>query len=332
MAPLLILMVALGFEIRMHINKIMKKISILIPVYFNEINIPVTYSAVLAEINKLSSQFDYEVIFIEDGSGDNSFKELIKIYEQNPKHIKIIKLSRNFGQLAAIQAGFKIANGNALIIMSADLQDPPELINMMLTHYINDNYEIVICTRESRDEPFSRRITSKMFYSLIKKLSFMNMPIGGFDYFLISDKVKKTILDNYEANAFLQGQILWSGFKIKFIPYQRKKREIGVSKWTFGKRIKYLIDGVTSYSYFPLRLMSVVGTLVALVGFLYALFIIFARIFGDVIPYGWAPIMVVVLLLSGIQMLMLGVVGEYLWRVLDQVRNRQPYIIEKIYD
>ena len=158
------------------------------------------------------------------------------------------------------------------------------------------------------------------------------MPIGGFDFVLISEKVKKIILSKQEANAFWQGQILWTGINIKFISYRRAKREIGTSKWTTSKKIKYLIDGVMAYSYFPLRIMSFTGLIVSILGFIYAIDVFVERIFGNVPMKGWAPLMIIILVLSGIQMLMLGIVGEYLWRTLDQVRNRPTYIIDKIYE
>ena len=306
--------------------------SIIIPVYYNEGSIEKTFNALYEKVISANKDLTCELIFIDDGSKDNSFNEILKLKETHPDLVKIIKFTRNFGQVSAIAAGYQYAEGECLINISADLQDPPELINEMLNYYFKDGYEIVIGTRESRDESYFRRKTSDIFYNLIKKLSFSEMPSGGFDYALISSKVKKIIFERKESNPFWQGQILWTGFKIKYVQYQRKKREIGSSRWTFSKKIKYLIDGVTSYSYAPLRLMSVIGSTIALIGFLYAVDIVYARIFGNVPFTGWAPIMIIILVLSGIQMLMIGIVGEYLWRVLDQVRNRQPYIIEKIYD
>jgi dolichol-phosphate mannosyltransferase len=306
--------------------------SIIIPVYYNEGSIEKTFDILNKSVISKNTGLSCEIIFIDDGSKDNSLNEILRLKEKHPDLVKVIKFTRNFGQVQAIYAGYKYAQGRCLINISADLQDPPELINEMINCHVKDGFEIVICTRESREDSYFKRKTSDIFYKLIKKLSFPNMPSGGFDFVLISSKVKEILSGKYESNPFWQGQLLWTGHRTKFIPYVRRERQIGQSKWTFSKKIKYLIDGVTSYSYFPLRLMSVIGCLVALGGFLYAIFIILARIFGNVVPYGWAPIMVIVLVLSGIQMLMIGVVGEYLWRVLDQVRNRQPYIIENIYN
>jgi polyisoprenyl-phosphate glycosyltransferase len=306
--------------------------SIIIPVYYNEGSLKLIYEALEDKVIKRNPEKSCEIIFVDDGSGDNSFGELMEIRNQHPDIVKIVKFVRNFGQLQAIMAGYKLAKGKCVISISADLQDPPELINDMLNYHFKEDYQIVVCSREARDESLFRRGTSEIFYYLMKRLSFPNMPVKGFDYVLLSERVKDIILENQETNAFFQGQILWTGYDIKFIPYKRQKRSIGKSRWTFSKKIKYLIDGVLSYSYFPLRAMSVIGLIVSLVGFLYALSIFIARILGSVPIKGWAPLMIIVLVLSGIQMLMLGIIGEYLWRALDQVRNRQPYIVEKIFN
>jgi glycosyltransferase involved in cell wall biosynthesis len=306
--------------------------SIIIPVYCNQGTLKEIYHKILSDVTLHHKSKEYEIIFIDDGSYDSSFDEMVEVKNEDPERIKLIKFTRNFGQVPAIMAGYEYAKGNCIINISADLQDPPRLISDMLNSYYNENYEIVICYRTSREEPFLRRVTSKIFYKIINKLSFSNMPVGGFDFALISSRVKKSILNNIEANSFFQGQILWGGYNTKFIPYEREARKIGESKWGFGKKIKYLIDGVMGYSYFPLRAMSVTGIIISLLGFLYAIIIILFKMLGKVPIEGWAPIMVIVLMLSGIQMLMIGVVGEYLWRALDQIRNRSLYIIDKIYD
>jgi len=312
----------------------MKKIdySIIIPVYFNEESLALTFQSVKEKVIDTNKDKSCEVIFIDDGSGDNSLNELFLLKNEYPEIIKIIKLTRNFGQFSAVLAGYKLAKGNYLIHISADLQDPPELINEFLKYADKDNYDIVIANRESRDEGFYRKITSKFFYWLMRKLSLKSMPLGGFDFFLISSKIRDIILSRNEPNTFLQGQILWTGYKTKFIPYERKRREHGKSRWTFSRKVKFLIDGVMAYSYFPIRLMSIVGSITALIGFIYAIVVFFAAIFGNVPFKGFAPIIILILVLSGFQMLMLGIIGEYVWRTLDQSRNRLPYIIEDIYE
>jgi dolichol-phosphate mannosyltransferase len=272
----------------------------------------------------------YEIIFIDDGSYDGSYEKLTQLKKKNPENIKIIKFTRNFGQVPAIIAGYQHANGECIINISADLQDPPILINDMMKSYETEQYEIVICQRRTRDESFFRKWTSWFFYTMMKKLSFPDMPPGGFDFMMISRKVKESILSNKESNIFLQGQILWTGFSRKFIPYIREKRHSGSSKWSLSKKIKYLIDGVLGYSYLPLRFMSFLGFIISFLGFAYAVIIIVSKILGDIPIKGWAPLMIVFLILSGIQMLMLGVIGEYLWRTLDQVRDRPLYVIERM--
>lgn len=303
-------------------------VSIIIPVYFNEKSIEKTIKLIQQSVIK-NNNLMFEIICIDDGSKDSSFMVLKRLFIENKGLIKIIKLSRNFGQVNALLAGYHKSRGKCVINISADLQDPPELMNLMIQEFFENNIEIVIGTRIDRDESFFRKKTSKYFYKLIKKLSFPTMPEGGFDYALLGRKVVDVINNNNEANLFWQGQILWTGFSVKFISYKRVEREFGTSKWTFGKKIKYLIDGVMSYSFLPLRFMSVLGLISFLIGIIYALVITLTYFFGNVPFKGWAPIMIVLLVMFGIVFLMLGVIGEYLWRVLDQTRNRPHFLIEK---
>lgn len=308
----------------------MKDYSIVIPVYFNEGCLSKTFDLIYHDVIQKNSELDWEIIFVDDGSKDRSYEELLKIKKNCPDSVKVIKFTRNFGQVPAIIAGYRHATGKCIITLSADLQDPPDLINTMLNSYFSEKNEIVICNRIDREESVFRRATSKFFYYLMKKLCFPDMPAGGFDYLLISRNVAEIVMSSKEANIFLQGQILYTGYSIKFIPYKRLKREIGKSRWTFGKKIKYLLDGLLGYSYFPLRLMSIGGILISLSGFIYAIVITYNRIIGNIPFEGWAPLMILVLVLSGFQMLMLGIIGEYLWRTLDQARQRPQYIINTI--
>ena len=200
----------------------------------------------------------------------------------------------------------------------------------MLSSYFDERFNIVICHRNSRDESAYRSITSKIFYGTIRKYCFPEMPKGGFDFILISQKVKNEILLDLEADFFLQGKILWTGYQIKFIPYKRLKRKEGKSQWTFSKKLKWFIDAVMSYSFFPIRFISLIGVVIALIGFFYALVVLFQRLFTEDYIYGWSPIVILILILSGFQLLMLGVIGEYVWRTLSQTRDRAKYVIEKI--
>ena len=304
--------------------------SIIIPVYQNEGSLNDVFHKLKYNVIDKNPQYSCEIIFIDDGSTDNSFQVLNNLYEEYPELIVIVKLTRNFGTYPAIIAGYEKARGKCLINISADLQDPPELINEMLSSYFSENFNIVICHRSARDESAYRSITSKIFYSTIRKYCFSNMPKGGFDFALISHKVKKEILHDLEADFFLQGKILWTGYEIKFIPYKRLKRKEGKSQWTFSKKMKWFIDAVMSYSFFPIRFISLIGLIIALTGFFFALYILYARFFTENYVYGLTPIIMLILILSGFQLIISGVIGEYLWRTLSQTRNRVKYVIDEV--
>lgn len=309
-----------------------KDYTIVIPVYCNSGSLAATHGQLREKVVERNPQWRGEILFVDDGSTDDSLEQLVAIQGKDPGLVRVIKLTRNFGQLAAILAGYGCARGKCIIAISADLQDPPELINDMLKHHFQDGFHIVIGTRAERKESAYRALTSRLFYGLMRKMITEKLPSGGYDYFLVSDTVKDMILQSNEKNSFMQAQILLLGFEPKFLPYQRKKREVGKSRWSLSKKIKYTIDSILSYSYLPLRLMSLFGIFCALAGFIYAGVVFIAKLSGDVPVKGWAPTMIMILVLSGLQMLMLGIIGEYLWRVLDQVRDRKQFIIEKIYE
>lgn len=306
------------------------KCSIVVPVFCNYGSLKKTYETIVAKVIEKTPDVAFELIFIDDGSFDDSYQELLALYQASTYPVRIIKFSRNFGQVPAIYAGYAKATGDIIVNISADLQDPPELIIEMIDAHRNEDFDIVICAREARDESVFRRFTSAIFYALIKKLSFKNMPPGGFDYVLISKKVKNIILGNDDTNPFWQGQILWTGFQPKVIFYERQKRTIGKSKWTFSKKLKYLFDGVLAYSFYPLRLMSITGLIFFIAGILYGIVIVILYLQGTTPFKGWSPMMILILLSSGLQMLISGVIGEYLWRTLDQARSRPLYVIEQV--
>lgn len=306
--------------------------SLVIPVYFNEGCLVKTMQSIREEVIAKNPGYACEVIFVDDGSGDGSLEELLSIRKAYPEIVKVIKLTRNFGQVCAILAGYSHVRGKCVITMSADGQDPANLINEMLRAYFTEGYEVVICTRKGRDESFYRILTSRIFYSLIKKMIFPTMPQGGFDFVLMGERALRVFMKNTDAHPFFQGQILWMGFRTKFIEYHRRERIAGESRWTFAKKLTYLIDGVLAYSFTPLRVSSCSGILLAVLGFIYALIVFVSKlIYGNPIK-GWTPLMIVVLLIGGFQLLMLGIVGEYIWRTLAQVRNRDLFIIDTIYE
>jgi len=313
------------------VHKIPCDYSLIIPVYFNAgCLIPLTTS-IMQDVVLKNPNRTCEIIFIDDGSQDKSLDELLELRALYPEIIKIIKFSRNFGQNSAIIAGLSHASGKCVIVTSADGQDPPELMDDMLSAYFDEGVEIAVCTRKSRDGSIVRALVSKIAYAIIKKLTFPNMPMGGFDYVLMGDRALEVYLRNIDSNSFFQGLILWSGFKIKFIQYHRRERITGKSGYSFSKLLFNLIDAILAYSYFPIRVMSVTGIIFSLLGFLYAINIVLTKIFYVIPIEGWAPIMVVLLVIGGIQILMLGVIGEYIWRILSQARNRDLFVIESYF-
>ena len=299
------------------------KLSFVIPVFRNEGSLHPTYEKLLSLIHQL--QLQYEFVFVNDGSDDNSLQELIALQDRDSA-VKIISFSRNFGQVAAVVAGLKEANADAVTIMSADLQEPVELIADMIAKWKEGN-EIVIGHRIDREDGFVANTASVIFYKLMKYVN-PKMPKGGFDFTLIDRKALDVLNQIDERNRFFQGDILWLGFNTAFIPYTRLKRTIGRSQWTLSKKLKYFIDGLLNTSYIPIRLMSLLGICFSVFGFLYALVIAYNRFIHNTPFTGWAPIMITILIIGGLIMLMLGIIGEYVWRTYDETRKRPLYIIK----
>ena len=307
--------------------------SIIIPVYCNQSTLKDLLIEIKDKVIEKNKHLNGEIIFVDDGSYDDSYNQLQQLKKQyNDINCTLIKLTRNFGQGPAIFAGYEYAKGDCVVNLAADLQDPVEIINKMLKYYFEENYKVVLPIRASRDDSFFRNFASKIFYWIIRKISFKNMPVGGFDIFLIDKKISKFILGSNESDPFIQGQILWSGYKTKYILYDRKKRFYGRSKHTLSKLIKFFIDGIMSYSFFPIRMMSYIGILISTFGFFYGSYIIYDHFtyIGPPRPLGWASLMIVILIIGGFQMLMLGVIGEYIWRTLSQARGRPQYMIEEV--
>ncbi len=299
------------------------KLSFVIPVYRNSGSIEPTYQKITSLLKKMN--LDFEFVFINDGSDDNSINELIELHNIDKK-VKVISFSRNFGQVPAVIAGLKEVTGNAAIIMSADLQEPIELIEGMIAKWKSGN-EIVIGHRIDREDGFIANTASAFFYKSMKYVN-PKMPKGGFDFMLVDQKALVVLNQIDERNRFFQGDILWLGFNAAFIPYTRLKRTIGKSQWTLSKKLKYFIDGLLNTSYIPIRLMSFFGIIFSIFGFVYAIIITYSRFINNTPFNGWAPIMILILIIGGLIMLMLGIIGEYVWRTYDETRKRPIYIIK----
>jgi dolichol-phosphate mannosyltransferase len=305
--------------------------SIVVPVFNNAGSLTATLTALRDEVLAHHPRRRGEVVFIDDGSADESLAELLRLREQHPELVRVIKLTRNFGQPAARLAGLSMARGACVISMSADGQDPAALINDMLRAHWEEGYMVVVCARLGRDESLSRVVTSRIFYGLMRRLSFPDMPAGGFDFVLLGRPALEVILRNFDAQPFFQGQILWTGFQPKILEYRRRERKFGFSGWTFTKKLTLLIDGVLGYSFAPIRLMSLTGVAFAALGFTAAAAVLLRRIVHGTSVAGWSTIVALQLLIGGLVMLMLGVIGEYVWRALSQARRRDLYVIEHVY-
>lgn len=306
----------------------MPLISFVIPVYRNERAVTLTYEKIRSALASGLSGYRYEFVFVDDGSDDNSLAELLKIREHDP-NVRIISFTRNFGQMAAILAGLKGATGDLILHLSADLQDPVELIPRMVRDY-ESGAELVIGHRVEREDQWTSRVTSKVFYRIVR-MSFPQMPSGGFDYVLMARRVVDSFNKIEVRNRFFQGDLLWMGYKTTFIPYTRAKRTIGRSQYTFSKRLKNSLDAILDSSYLPIRFISAAGAVTALFGFLYALDIAYWRFTHDVPLPGLAPIMILILMIGGVLMLMMGIIGEYIWRIYDEVKKKPNYIVREIY-
>lgn len=303
-------------------------ISFVIPVYRNERAITLTYEKIIGTMASDLARYRYEFVFVDDGSDDGSLQELLGLRERDA-NVRIVSFTRNFGQMAAILAGLKAATGDVILHLSADLQDPVALIPRMIQDY-EAGSELVIGHRVEREDRWTSRVTSRMFYRLVR-LSFPQMPAGGFDFVLMARRVVDSFNSIEVRNRFFQGDLLWMGYKTTFIPYTRAKRTIGRSQYTFAKRLKNSLDAILDSSYLPIRFISVVGAITALLGFLYALNITYVY-FRHGTPFtGWAPIMILLLMIGGVLMLMLGIIGEYIWRIYDEVKRKPNYIIRQQY-
>lgn len=304
----------------------MKKISIIVPVYYNQGNLLPLYADLKEKVlTKLDTE--YELIFVDDGSKDKSY-EVMKDLAKVDKNIKLVKLSRNFGEHSALLAGLSQCAGDCAVRKAADLQEPSEVILEMIKKYKEGN-KVVLAVRADREEPVTQKVFSNLYAFLMRKLALHNMPKGGFDTFLIDRQVIDVVVKMQESNTSLMSQILWAGFETATVPYVRKKREIGKSRWTLSKKIKLVYDSLLSFSYFPIKLITIAGFLSFLIAIILLIVIVYKRMTGIIDVEGYTSIIMIMLMGFGIIMLSIGILGEYLWRTYDAARNRPPYIIEK---
>lgn len=301
------------------------KLSIIIPVYYNEPNLWPLYNDLKEKI--LSRQdIECEIVMVNDGSKDRSYQIMQEISSQD-KRVRIFSLSRNFGSHAAILCGLEHCTGDCAVIKAADLQEPTELIIQMLESW-KKGFNVVLAARKSRPESGTSTFFSNAYYWLVRKTSFPNMPKTGFDIYLIDRKVIDVIKRLDEKNSALTGQILWSGFRTDIVYYDRLERKAGKSRWTLRKKIRLVSDTLYSFSTFPITFVSAVGAISFFAALIWAFVILGFKFAGKIEISGWTSLFIFSLAAFGIIMLTLGIIGNYLWRAFDASRNRPPYIVE----
>lgn len=307
----------------------MQTFSIIIPVYYNELNLTETIPQLLALQDHLHN-FHLELVFVDDGSGDKSFDILLQFQRQFVGNINIVKLTRNFGSMAAVQAGLTIATGNCVGVIAADLQDPPELFLEMIAHW-EKGIKAVFAVRSDREESFFQKLFSNTYYACMRRFAIPNYPEGGFDFLLVDRQIVDEINRIHEKNTNIMSLIFWLGHPHIMLPYIRRNRTKGISRWTFAKKMKLFIDSFVAFSYIPIRALSVLGLAVAASAFIYGGIIFYAWSISKIEVKGWTPLMILLAFTAGIQMTMLGVLGEYLWRTLDETRKRPAFVIDQIF-
>lgn len=306
-------------------NKLLMKISIVIPVYYNEENLQSLYDDIKM---KLLSQSDYEweLVMVNDGSGDGSYDVMKDLAAQDDR-IKIISLSRNFGSHAACLCGLSKSTGDCAVIKAADLQEPTELILDMVESWSQGNNVVLAC-REGREESKRQIGFANLYYWMVRKTSLPTMPKNGFDIYLLDRKVINVLDALDEKNSAITGQILWSGFRTGIVYYTRKARKVGTSRWTLKKKIRLVSDTLFSFSTLPIRMLEIVGVFSFVASIVWAIIVLVSKLIGDISVQGWTTLFIFVLFSFGITMISLGILGEYIWRTFDASRNRPPYIIE----
>jgi glycosyltransferase involved in cell wall biosynthesis len=304
----------------------MKELSVIIPIYNEADNIQLLFE----RLDKVVSQLnvDAEYIFVNDGSKDQSM-ELIKKLSEKSSSVCYIDFARNFGHQVAVTAGLEHCSGKAVVIIDADLQDPPELIRDLYKKW-KEGFEVVYAKRRTREgENFLKKFTAKFFYRTLKKITSINIPVDTGDFRLIDRKIVNVLKAMPEQQKFLRGQISWIGFRQTYVEYDRDPRNAGKTGYTYKKMIRLALDGITSFSNLPLKFATVTGFFVSGITFLMILYALYSRFISRNYVPGWTSLMLAVLFIGGVQLISIGIIGEYISRLSANVRDRPLYIINE---
>ena len=306
----------------------MSKISIVVPVYYNADTLELLYEDMKEKI--LDKLGDYEIVFVDDGSGDNSW-EVMNLIREKDERIRCVRLSKNYGEHAALLAGLSSCTGDCAVTKQADLQEDSAIILEMYESWKRGN-KVVLAVRKERKENKLKVFFANLYYALVRRMVNKNMPVGGCDCYLVDRKVIEVLERLDEKNSSLTLQVMWVGFQTDMIYFVRQDRQIGKSRWTLSKKLKLAADSIFSFTYVPLRLMMGLGIVFDIAALILFISVLIEKFTVGTPIQGWASIMCVLLFGFGMLMLMLGIIGEYIWRVLDAARNRPAYIIDEVRD
>ena len=299
-------------------------LSVIIPIYNEEMNLVPMNNRIIAALSPLG--IPYEIVYVNDGSKDNSLPIIMGLSEENAS-VKYIDFSRNFGHQIAISAGLEHAMGERILIMDGDGQDPPELIPDLLKKSL-EGFEVVYAKRKKRKgESFLKKLTAKLFYRFLANITQIEIPLDTGDFRLIHRKVQKVLLNMPEQHKYLRGQIAWIGFNSTFVEYDREERMGGNTKFTYGKMMRFATDGISGFSNWPLKVATMLGFAVSGIAFMLIIYSLYQKFFGFT-EVGWTSLHISVLFLGGVQLLGIGILGEYLGRVSENVKNRPTYIVK----
>lgn len=302
-----------------------KKISVIVPVYYNEDTLQALYDDLSKNLFD-TVNYDVELVFVDDGSGDESWR-ILKQLRSRDKRVRIFRLSRNFGSHAAILCGLSHAEGACAVVKAADLQEPTSMIPKMLARWETGS-NVVLAVRQARQEGSGQTFFANLYYTLVRKTALPKMPKGGFDVYLVDRKVIEVLRTLDETNSALTGQILWCGFKTDIVYYTRLERTVGKSRWTLKKKFRLVTDTLFSFTNLPIGFVTFFGALNCAGALVWALAVLVNRILGRIAVSGWTTLFIFSLFSFGIIMISLGILGSYLWRTFDVTRNRPPYIVE----
>jgi polyisoprenyl-phosphate glycosyltransferase len=302
----------------------MIELSVIIPVFNEEKNIPLLYDRLVGVVSSMN--VSYELLFINDGSKDKTLQQ-VKVLISKNSAVKYIDFSRNFGHQVAVTAGLNLCKGKRVVIIDADLQDPPELI-LQMDSKMDEGFEVVFAKRKKREgESLFKLATAKIFYRLLSKVTAIDIPLDTGDFRMLDRKVVDTLNQMPEHHKFIRGMVAWIGFNQTFVEYDRDKRYAGKTGYTFRKMLRFAVDGITGFSNLPLKLATYVGFVFSGISFLMILWALYSKFFSEKYVQGWASLMISILFIGGIQLICLGLIGEYLIRMDANIRQRPLYII-----